>query len=127
MIFFQLMNIKRRPGNGPGDYCPMPEGSEAHWEVVERMLFIFAMLNPGQSYVQGMNEIIGHIYYTFACDPNMEFRSKFFLGIIICIVTPRTLVITTCMVCVCVSERNALGWHQLSDTVIPPVHKDESI
>ena len=27
--------------------------------VVERMLFIYAKLNPGQSYVQGMNEIIG--------------------------------------------------------------------
>lgn len=52
----------------------MPEGQEAHWEVVERMLFLYAKLNPGQSYVQGMNEIIGPIYHTFASDPDVSFR-----------------------------------------------------
>ncbi|GBP09397.1 TBC1 domain family member 13, partial [Eumeta japonica] len=57
-----------------GDYVPLNEGSEAHWEVVERMLFLYAKLNPGQGYVQGMNEIIGPIYHTFAIDPNKEFR-----------------------------------------------------
>ncbi|KAK7076543.1 hypothetical protein SK128_012354 [Halocaridina rubra] len=56
------------------DYHPLPPGAEAHWEVVERILFIYAKLNPGQSYVQGMNEIIGPIYYTFANDPNLETR-----------------------------------------------------
>lgn len=56
------------------DYMPMPEGQEAHWEVVERLLFLYAKLNPGQGYVQGMNEIIGPIYYAFACDPNAEYR-----------------------------------------------------
>lgn len=30
------------------------------------MLFIYAKLNPGQGYTQGMNEIIGPIYYVFA-------------------------------------------------------------
>lgn len=54
----------------------MDEGSEAHWEVVERILFIYAKLNPGQSYVQGMNEIIGPIYYVFASDPDPEFKSS---------------------------------------------------
>lgn len=58
------------------DYHPLSPGSEAHWEVVERILFIYAKLNPGQSYVQGMNEIIGPIYYTFASDPNEAFRGK---------------------------------------------------
>ncbi|XP_050715300.1 TBC1 domain family member 13-like [Eriocheir sinensis] len=58
------------------DYHPLPPGSEAHWEVVERILFIYAKLNPGQSYVQGMNEIIGPIYYTFANDPNLAFREN---------------------------------------------------
>lgn len=52
----------------------MAEGMEAHWEVVERILFLYAKLNPGQGYVQGMNEIIGPIYYTFACDPDDDFR-----------------------------------------------------
>lgn len=47
-------------------YSAMENGKEANWEVVERMLFIYAKLNPGQGYVQGMNEIIGPIYYVFA-------------------------------------------------------------
>lgn len=48
------------------NYAAMEKGKEANWEVVERMLFIYAKLNPGQGYVQGMNEIIGPIYYVFA-------------------------------------------------------------
>lgn len=56
------------------DYAPMAEGQEAHWEVVERILFLYAKLNPGQSYVQGMNEIIGPIYHSFASDPDISFR-----------------------------------------------------
>lgn len=55
-------------------YEAMDEGCEAHWEVVERILFLYAKLNPGQGYVQGMNEIVGPIYYVFASDPNMEWR-----------------------------------------------------
>jgi hypothetical protein len=47
---------------------------EAHWEVVERILFIYAKLNPGQSYVQGMNEIIGPIYYTLATDTDHKWK-----------------------------------------------------
>ena len=34
------------------DYAPLDEGREAHWEVVERILFLYAKLNPGQGYVQ---------------------------------------------------------------------------
>ncbi|XP_018323031.1 TBC1 domain family member 13 isoform X2 [Agrilus planipennis] len=56
------------------DYAPMAEGEEAHWEVVERILFLYAKLNPGQSYVQGMNEILGPIYYAFASDPDPNYR-----------------------------------------------------
>lgn len=55
-------------------YAPLPSGSEAHWEVVERILFLYAKLNPGQSYVQGMNEIIGPIYYVLATDPRPDWR-----------------------------------------------------
>jgi hypothetical protein len=58
------------------EYQLLPDGHEAHWEVVERILFVFSKLNSGQSYVQGMNEIIGPIYYTFANDPNLEWRGK---------------------------------------------------
>jgi len=56
------------------EYSHLTDGQEAHWEVVERILFIFAKLNPGQSYVQGMNEICGPIYYTFATDPDPKWR-----------------------------------------------------
>ncbi|GAB0099868.1 TBC1 domain family member 13 [Sergentomyia squamirostris] len=56
------------------NYEAMEEGLEAHWEVVQRILFIFAKLNPGISYVQGMNEIIGPIYYVAASNPDTEFR-----------------------------------------------------
>lgn len=58
----------------PEDYAPLPEGSEAHWEVVERILFLYAKLNPGQGYVQGMNEIVGPIYHVFASDPHPEWK-----------------------------------------------------
>ena len=57
------------------NYSPLEDGNEAHWEVVERILFIYAKLNPGQGYVQGMNEIIGPIYYVFASDPREEWRA----------------------------------------------------
>merc|ERR1719300_1961084 len=50
----------------------MEAGQEAHWEVVQRLLFLYAKLNPGQSYVQGMNEIIGPIYYVLAADSDLE-------------------------------------------------------
>lgn len=45
------MIVKRAPEN----YTALQSGQEANWEVVERMLFIYAKLNSGQSYVQGMN------------------------------------------------------------------------
>ena len=57
-------------------YEAMDEGREARWEVVERILFIYAKLNPGQGYVQGMNEIIGPIYYVMASDSNIEYRGQ---------------------------------------------------
>lgn len=56
----------------------MEEGQEAHWEIVERILFLYAKLNPGQGYVQGMNEIIGPIYYVLASDPNIEYRGLYY-------------------------------------------------
>jgi len=66
-----LANSKKRADE---DYAPLSQGQEAHWEVVERMLFLFAKLNPGQGYVQGMNEIIGPIYYVLASDNRLEWR-----------------------------------------------------
>ncbi|CAF0740171.1 unnamed protein product [Brachionus calyciflorus] len=56
------------------EYSYLPIGQEAHWEIVERILFIYAKLNPGCSYVQGMNEVVGPIYFIFANDPDIEWR-----------------------------------------------------
>lgn len=64
----QLAKPKRRYPSDDDGYQILAEGQEAHWEVCERILFIFALLNPGISYVQGMNEILGPIYYTFVTD-----------------------------------------------------------
>lgn len=55
------------------EYSHLVNG-EAHWEIVQRVLYIFAKLNTGNSYVQGMNEIVGPIYYIFANDPDIEWR-----------------------------------------------------
>jgi len=73
------------------EFKPLEEGSEAHWEVVERILFVYCKLNPGQGYVQGMNEIIGPIYYCFATDPIIEMKGKilnFILPIYLCVTYP---------------------------------------
>lgn len=58
------------------EYAHLSDGQEAHWEIVQRILFIFAKLNPGNSYVQGMNEICGPLYYTFANDPDVNWRKN---------------------------------------------------
>ena len=38
---------------------------ETHSDVLARILFIYAKLNPGVRYVQGMNEILAVVYYCF--------------------------------------------------------------
>ena len=75
VFIFQLIHSRKKASR---EYdIILEEGKEAHWEVVERILFIYAKLNPGTGYVQGMNELVGPLYYTLASDPNIEWRSKF--------------------------------------------------
>ena len=38
---------------------------EMHADVLHRILFIYAKLNPGIKYVQGMNEVLAVLYYCF--------------------------------------------------------------
>ncbi|EPX72828.1 GTPase activating protein [Schizosaccharomyces octosporus yFS286] len=45
-----------------------------HREATERILFIYAKLNPGIGYVQGMNELLAPLYYVLATDPTYENR-----------------------------------------------------
>lgn len=40
---------------------------ETHADVLARVLFIYAKLNPGVKYVQGMNEVLAVLYYCFWC------------------------------------------------------------
>ena len=39
---------------------------ELHWQVLQRILFLYAKLNPGISYVQGMNDVLAPLYYVMA-------------------------------------------------------------
>jgi len=43
-------------------------GCTRHYEALKRILFIYAKLNPGIRYVQGMNEVLGPLYYICARD-----------------------------------------------------------
>jgi hypothetical protein len=45
---------------------------ETHADVLSRILYIYAKLNPDLVYVQGMNEIVAPIYYSFSADYMME-------------------------------------------------------
>jgi len=42
---------------------------------MKRALFIFAKLNPGLRYVQGMNELLAPLYYHFRQDCDREASS----------------------------------------------------
>ena len=41
---------------------------ETHADVLHRILFIYAKLNPGVKYVQGMNEVLAVLYFCFLKD-----------------------------------------------------------
>jgi hypothetical protein len=38
---------------------------DTHADVLAQVLFIYAKLNPGVKYVQGMNEVLAVLYYCF--------------------------------------------------------------
>ncbi|KAL8477510.1 hypothetical protein ACS0TY_029703 [Phlomoides rotata] len=46
--------------------------AKSNQEALRNILIIFAKLNPGLRYVQGMNEILAPLYYIFKNDPNEE-------------------------------------------------------
>ena len=41
-------------------------------ESLKNVLIVFAKLNPGIRYVQGMNEILAPLFYVFKSDPKEE-------------------------------------------------------
>jgi hypothetical protein len=72
---FGVRNVAQTKQKDPDEQlCILREGEEGHWEVVERILFIYAKMNKGIGYVQGMNEIIGPIYYVFAQHPDPKWK-----------------------------------------------------
>ena len=44
------MSTSRRKASD--EFMPLPDGQEAHWEVCERILFVYTKLNPGLGYIQ---------------------------------------------------------------------------
>ena len=42
---------------------------KSHYDVLARILLLYAKLNRGVRYVQGMNELSVPLYYLFAQDP----------------------------------------------------------
>lgn len=41
-------------------------------EALRHILIVFAKLNPGIRYVQGMNEVLAPLFYVFRNDPDEE-------------------------------------------------------
>eukprot|EP01127_Copromyxa_protea_P008913 TRINITY_DN2058_c0_g1_i1.p1 TRINITY_DN2058_c0_g1~~TRINITY_DN2058_c0_g1_i1.p1 ORF type:complete len:439 (+),score=94.77 TRINITY_DN2058_c0_g1_i1:122-1318(+) len=52
----------------------MPLTTNIHYQALRSILFMWAKLNPGIAYVQGMNEIIAPIYYNFATDNDLKWQ-----------------------------------------------------
>lgn len=46
------------------------------YAALERILFVWSKLNKGVRYVQGMNEIIGTIFFVLATDANSEWSCE---------------------------------------------------
>ncbi|KAL6976338.1 hypothetical protein U1Q18_025125 [Sarracenia purpurea var. burkii] len=46
--------------------------AKTNQEALKTILIVFAKLNPGIRYVQGMNEILAPLFYVFRNDPNEE-------------------------------------------------------
>ena len=50
------------------------DGDGSRRNAMKRILFIYAKLNPGVRYVQGMNEVLGMLFYVFASDSNEHWK-----------------------------------------------------
>ncbi|CAD5193265.1 unnamed protein product [Musa acuminata subsp. malaccensis] len=51
-------------------FCGGSSLAKSNQEALRRILIIFAKLNPGIKYVQGMNEILAPLFYVFRNDPD---------------------------------------------------------
>ena len=67
-----LNRLKRQADTKKADLKPADiQGYlETHADVLHRILFIYAKLNPGIKYVQGMNEVLAVLYYCYLKQDN---------------------------------------------------------
>ncbi|MBA0856269.1 hypothetical protein Goshw_025801, partial [Gossypium schwendimanii] len=60
---------------------PLSLGKSSVWnqffqDAMRNILIVFAKLNPGIRYVQGMNEILAPLFYVFKNDPDVEMAAN---------------------------------------------------
>ncbi|CAI4230969.1 unnamed protein product [Auanema sp. JU1783] len=101
------------------------DSCETHWQVLERILFIYAKLNPGVKY--GMNEVLGPIYYCLASDSDQEWAEFAEPDAFFCFqqlmseikdVFIKTLDNSSCGI-----ESSMLEFHDLVSSFDPPLYK----
>lgn len=58
---------------------------ETHGDRLARILFIYAKLNPGVKYTQGMNEVLAILYFCFHGHPDSQYiASKYIESDLFC-------------------------------------------
>jgi len=57
-VYIYVQCVEGKVSSGFEEFVVLADGQEANWEVVERILFIYAKLNPGHSYVQASQSLI---------------------------------------------------------------------
>jgi hypothetical protein len=69
-----LARLERQAETKRADLKPEDKKNyiETHADVLHRILFIYAKLNPGIKYIQGMNEVLAVLYYCFLNDDDYE-------------------------------------------------------
>ena len=55
---------------------PEEDLGQKRYAALERILFVWAKLNKGVRYVQGMNEIVGTLYFVLAHDSNEDWANE---------------------------------------------------
>ncbi|KAL7487750.1 hypothetical protein ACHAW6_013326, partial [Cyclotella cf. meneghiniana] len=55
---------------------PKDDLGQKRYAALERILFVWAKLNKGVRYVQGMNEIVGTLYFVLAHDSNEDWANE---------------------------------------------------
>ncbi|KAI3523622.1 hypothetical protein L1887_01883 [Cichorium endivia] len=57
-------------------FCGDSAASKANQDALRNILIVYAKLNPGIRYVQGMNELLAPLFYVFKNDPDEDFSEN---------------------------------------------------